>query len=183
MKVAVVLIALGLVGMAFGLKVDEEKAKTDEELGLNSALLPISQVISPAKMDSGDMSAPDMLHRSRRGFRSYFYNYLDEIAMSVCASIPSEGPGLLYAVRRTCGEKSTCKDICTDQKLRHQGPKEVQSLQWACSESLHVYKRQPSLADNYEDYTDSHKLGLAIYRHYSCTIGGCGPNYCCCRAA
>merc|ERR550534_3300652 len=67
-------------------------------------------------MDSGDMSAPDMLHRSRRGFRSYFYNYLDEIAMSVCASIPSEGPGLLYAVRRTCGEKSTCKDICTDQK-------------------------------------------------------------------
>merc|ERR1719354_1274496 len=57
-------------------------------------------------MDSGDMSAPDMLHRSRRGFRSYFYNYLDEIAMSVCASIPSEGPGLLYAVRRTCGEKS-----------------------------------------------------------------------------
>merc|ERR550534_1509880 len=67
-------------------------------------------------MDSGDMSAPDMLHRSRRGFRSYFYNYLDEIAMSVCASIPSEGPGLLYAVRRTCGEKSTCKDICNDQK-------------------------------------------------------------------
>ena len=59
--------------------------------------------------------------RFRRGFRSYFYNYLDEIAMSICASIPSEGPGLLYAVRRTCGEKSTCKDICMDPKLRKQG--------------------------------------------------------------
>ena len=41
--------------------------------------------------------------------------------MSICASIPSEGPGLMYAVRRTCGEKSTCKDICTDAKLRKQG--------------------------------------------------------------
>ena len=61
------------------------------------------------------------MRRVRRGFRSYFYNYLDEIAMSICASIPSEGPGLLYAVRRTCGEKATCKDICTDPKLRKQG--------------------------------------------------------------
>jgi len=155
--------------------------KTDEQLGIDGASLPVSQVISPQRAEESD--GRTTLKRNRRGFRSYFYNYLDEIAMSVCASIPSEGPGLLYAVRRTCGEKSTCKDICTDQKLRHQGPKEVQSLQWACSESLHVYKRQPSLADNYEDYTDSHKLGLAIYRHYSCTIGGCGPNYCCCRAA
>ena len=41
--------------------------------------------------------------------------------MSICASIPSEGPGLMYAVRRTCGEKATCKDICTDAKLRKQG--------------------------------------------------------------
>lgn len=63
----------------------------------------------------------DKLKRSRRGFRSYFYNYLDEIAMSICASIPGEGPGLLYAVRRTCGEKSTCKDICSDPKLKKQG--------------------------------------------------------------
>ena len=38
--------------------------------------------------------------RVRRGFRSYFYNYLDEIAMATCAAIPSNGPGLIYAVRR-----------------------------------------------------------------------------------
>lgn len=183
-RIFLVLCLVGLLGMAFTEEQKEKKEETDEQLGLDDAVLPISQVISTGKVEtSEDVFNTDMLKRTRRGFRSYFYNYLDEIAMSVCASIPSEGPGLLYAVRRTCGEKSTCKDICTDQKLRHQGPKEVQSLQWACSESLHVYKRQPSLADNYEDYTDSHKLGLAIYRHYSCTIGGCGPNYCCCRAA
>jgi len=153
----------------------------DFSAGLVPSQLPLKQVVTSE--GEGDRHGEEALTRFRRGFRSYFYNYLDEIAMSICASIPSEGPGLMYAVRRTCGEKATCKDICTDAKLRKQGPKEVQSLQWTCSESLHVYKRQPALADNYEDYTDSHKLGLAIYRHYSCTIGGCGPNYCCCRAS
>ncbi|XP_027044420.1 uncharacterized protein LOC113672341 [Pocillopora damicornis] len=120
--------------------------------------------------------------RVRRGFRSYFYNYLDEIAMATCAAIPSNGPGLIYAVRRTCGEKPDCKHICTDKKLREQGPKEVHNLTWDCTESLHVYKRQPALADNYDEYTDSHKLGLAVFRHHSCTVADCGPNYCCCRA-
>lgn len=178
MKVGVALLLLvGIVAAAEN-KQDDNVA----EYGFSQARLPSTQ-IDPAKIRRELTPRPDELKRYRRGFRSYFYNYLDEIAMSICASIPSEGPGLLYAVRRTCGEKATCKDICTDPKLRKQGPKEVQSLQWGCSESLHVYKRQPSLADNYEDYTDSHKLGLAIYRHYSCTIGGCGPNYCCCRAA
>jgi len=161
----------------------EENAKEKREL--NPEQLPLSQIFTK-KVESETSKPSDKkenLQRSRRGYRSYFYNYLDEIAMSICAALPSEGPGLIYAVRRTCGEKPTCKDICTDHALRKQGPKEVQSLQWACQESLHVYKRQPSLADNYEEYTDSHKLGLAIYRHYSCTIGGCGPNYCCCRAS
>ena len=104
--------------------------------------------------------------------------------MGICASIPAEGPGLNYAVRRTCGEHEefTCKQICTDAKLIQQSPTEVQKLTWTCAESLHVYKRQPALADNYEEYTDSNKLGLAVYRHNSCGVGKCGPNYCCCRA-
>ena len=89
-------------------------------LALRADDLPISQ-IHPDLIAEEPVESPDQLHRSRRGFRSYFYNYLDEIAMSICASIPSEGPGLLYAVRRTCGEKATCKDICTDVKLRKQG--------------------------------------------------------------
>jgi len=163
----------------------EEDAR--ERRDLDPEKLPVSQIfinsIRSKTSSSSQDSGAESLKRSRRGYRAYFYNYLDEIAMSICAALPSEGPGLIYAVRRTCGEKPTCKDICTDHALRKQGPHEVQGLNWACSESLHVYKRQPSLADNYEEYTDSHKLGLAIYRHYSCTIGGCGPNYCCCRAS
>ena len=88
--------------------------------GLIPSQLPIKQVLSTdAAASSHDEG--ETLTRFRRGFRSYFYNYLDEIAMSICASIPSEGPGLMYAVRRTCGEKATCKDICTDSKLRKQG--------------------------------------------------------------
>jgi hypothetical protein len=173
MKYLVVLCVL-LCGVVYGEDIKEKR-------GLDPENLPLSAHFT--KQIESKTSSVDNLKRSRRGYRSYFYNYLDEIAMSICAALPSEGPGLIYAVRRTCGEKATCKDICTDHALKKQGPKEVQSLQWACQESLHVYKRQPSLADNYEEYTDSHKLGLAIYRHYSCTIGGCGPNYCCCRAS
>lgn len=182
--------ATGVIGFKTSIltnssQIDEITRDTNENDAFAAALIPSELPLRQVVTGETDKTEQDQAEhmRFRRGFRSYFYNYLDEIAMSICASIPSEGPGLLYAVRRTCGEKATCKEICTDPKLRKQGPKEVQNLQWACAESLHVYKRQPALADNYEDYTDSHKLGLAIYRHYSCTIGGCGPNYCCCRAA
>ena len=37
--------------------------------------------------------------RVRRSFRSYFYNFLGEIAMATCAALPSSAPGLIYAVR------------------------------------------------------------------------------------
>ena len=83
---------------------------------------------------------------------------------------------------RTCGEKPDCKHICTEESLHQQAPSEIRNLTWDCIESLHVYKRQPALADNYDEDTDPHKLGLAVFRHYSCTVSGCGPNYCCCRA-
>lgn len=86
-------------------------------IALNPAQLPLS-VVFASKTASETSSA---LKRSRRGYRAYYYNYLDEIAMSICAALPSEGPGLIYAVRRTCGEKPTCKDICTDHQLRKQG--------------------------------------------------------------
>ena len=102
-------------------------------LELNPAELPLSQVVAPAK---SDVTSTSDLRRVRRGFRSYFYNYLDEIAMSICASIPSEGPGLLYAVRRTCGEKATCKDICTDPKLRKQG----KSLAILYTAGIYIFK-------------------------------------------
>ena len=52
-----------------------------------------------ARLRSWHFLSPDHV-RVRRGFRSYFYNYLDEIAMATCAAIPSNGPGVVYAVRR-----------------------------------------------------------------------------------
>ena len=90
-------------------------------LGLKQTELPVSQLFKR----SIDDEETDSLKRSRRGFRSYFYNYLDEIAMSICSAIPSEGPGLIYAVRRTCGEKMTCRDICKDKSLMKQGITEL----------------------------------------------------------
>lgn len=94
-------------------------------IDLDPEKLPVSQIfinsIRSKTSSSSQDSGAETLKRSRRGYRAYFYNYLDEIAMSICAALPSEGPGLIYAVRRTCGEKPTCKDICTDHALRKQG--------------------------------------------------------------
>jgi len=118
--------------------------------------------------------------RVKRAYQSYYYNYLDEMAMSICAAI-QQYVGQIYAVRRTPGEASTCKDICTNDELRDQAANEWKSKQWGCSESLHVYKGSKVLAENHDSDTDSHKLGLAVYRYQSCTLAGAGPNYCCCN--
>ena len=56
-----------------------------------------------------------------RGFRSFYRNYLDEMAMSVCASIPTDGPGYIYAVRRKCGESYNCQTICDGSRFRNTG--------------------------------------------------------------
>ena len=54
-------------------------------------------------------------------FHSYFYTYFDELAHSLCASLHNQGPGISYTVPRKCGEKATCKDLCTDPKLKQHG--------------------------------------------------------------
>ena len=64
---------------------------------------------------------PEDEKRYRRGFRGYYYNYLDEMAMSICASVPTHTSGTIFAVRRTCGEKATCKSICENPSLRKNG--------------------------------------------------------------
>ena len=58
--------------------------------------------------------------RVKRAYQAYYYNYLDEMAMSICAAV-QQYAGQIYAVRRTPGEASTCKDICTNDELRNQG--------------------------------------------------------------
>jgi len=118
----------------------------------------------------------------KRGFRSYFYNYLDEMAMSICAGVPSRSGGYILAIRRTCSGSLTCKKLCTASFLfTHNKQDWIKSKKWTCLESLHVYKSRPVLSDNFVGYTDSYKLGLQVYRYHTCGQSGCGPNYCCCQ--
>ncbi|XP_028405433.1 uncharacterized protein LOC114527920 [Dendronephthya gigantea] len=121
--------------------------------------------------------------RAKRGFKSYFENYLDEMATSACVAMGSTG-SLYFAVRRTCTSSNTqnCHSLCTSHQVRKEAqiwnPNKL--LNSKCVESLHVYKGRPSLADNKNADTDVNKVGLAIYRYHSCHSSSCGPNYCCC---
>ena len=45
-----------------------------------------------------------------QGLRSYFNNYYDEIATSICSAL-SRG-NHVAAVRRTCGNGASCVDVC-----------------------------------------------------------------------
>jgi hypothetical protein len=84
--------------------------------------------------------------------------------MGLCASIPAEGPGLNYAMRRTCGKHEYSRAI---KYVRTEA-----LYSWTCVEFLHVFKRHPALADNYEEYTDSNKLGLVVYTGIIHTVLG-----------
>ena len=58
--------------------------------------------------------------RIKRSFRSYFDNYLDEMATSACVAIGNDA-GLYFAVRRACGSYGpSCNDICTSHTIRKQ---------------------------------------------------------------
>ena len=124
---------------------------------------------------------PKVNQRTKRGFKSYFENYLDEMANSACVAMGTKG-GLYFAVRRECKAGPSCYSICTSNTIRKQGQiwDKNKLLDTECVESLHVYKQRPSLADNKDQDTDVNKVGLAIYRYKTCHTTGCGPNYCCC---
>lgn len=57
--------------------------------------------------------------RKKRSFKSYFENYLDEMATSACVAMGSKG-GLYFAVRRKCGTFASCKEICKSTTIRRQ---------------------------------------------------------------
>ncbi|XP_046859485.1 uncharacterized protein LOC124452900 [Xenia sp. Carnegie-2017] len=116
--------------------------------------------------------------RNKRSFKSYFENYLDEMATSACAGMAKK-TGVYMGVRRACTSGATCKRICQSLKLLGRLPGGTRNSD--CVESFHVYERQPSLADSKLSDTDVNKIGQAIYRYKSCYANGCGPNYCCCR--
>ncbi|XP_048585882.1 uncharacterized protein LOC116620150 isoform X1 [Nematostella vectensis] len=110
---------------------------------------------------------------------SLYYNYYDEIATSVCSSVPNRS-GMRFAVRRKCPSTSTCQQICTGAKVTAQ-------LQWSwtkhmtfdCIESLHIYKNRPVLSP--DSNADTGKIGLLVWRYHTCNRASCGPNYCCCQ--
>ncbi|XP_031571514.1 uncharacterized protein LOC116305687 [Actinia tenebrosa] len=119
----------------------------------------------------------------KRGFSSYYRNYYDEIAMSVCASMPMRGGGYIFPVRRACSStnKQTCSQLCASAGVRKQLTAGSSSYIFECLESLHIYKGRPQLAANPGGNTDVGRIGLIVYRYHSCSGSSCGPNYCCCR--
>ena len=49
------------------------------------------------------------------------HNDEDIIAQATCGGL-CEDQGRIYAVRKTCGGKVTCNDICTSNELKAQDP-------------------------------------------------------------
>jgi len=86
------------------------------------------------------------------------------LAQSTCTAINPRG-GWTWAVRRTCGSRTTCAALCASKRPHIRFPIEAFN-------SLHVYGNKESSGVD--------QLGLKTYR-YNGAGGGCGPNYCCCR--
>ncbi len=59
--------------------------------------------------------------RKKRSFHSYFENYLDEMATSVCTSLAKAG-GYTFTVRRACVLGPSCHHICTSATIKKQLP-------------------------------------------------------------
>ena len=80
-------------------------------------------------------------------------------AVCTAAQLSAGGTGQTAAVRRQCGGKLNCEQICKGIKKQ-------------CIESIHMYGNDAA--------DDVHKKGMFTHLYGSCTSGGCGPNYCCC---
>jgi len=87
------------------------------------------------------------------------------LAQATCVSLNTAG-AWTYAVRRECGSGPDCTATCAALT-------ESQGGRLSAFNSLHLYGDLESNTDN--------KLGLKTYK-YNGVGGGCGPNYCCCRA-
>ncbi|XP_031575366.1 uncharacterized protein LOC116308971 isoform X2 [Actinia tenebrosa] len=141
-------------------------------------LLSVVHFSSAKPLEHEDSDIP-----AKRGYGSYYSNsYFDQIAMSVCASLPSPAAKrIIFPVRRRCPSKDSCDQICKSRTVI------AQLYPWAngsphCMESLHLYKGRPQLAPNPGSTNiDVNRVGLVIKRYHSCHVTECGPNYCCCR--
>jgi len=99
---------------------------------------------------------------------------LDMIAQSTCGGL-NKKEGFIYAVRRPCPGSETCEQICQSEELKAQDP-QIKAKTGRCQSAIHVYSGRPPITGN-------KRLGPKIYLYSTCRLGGCGPNYCCCRFA
>ncbi|XP_052772734.1 uncharacterized protein LOC128211742 [Mya arenaria] len=92
------------------------------------------------------------------------YDYRDQMAQATCTALLDTSSAHVYAVRRTCSSLTVpCADVCS-------------SLSLTCFNSLHVYSPHTWLPWGVTGQKTSF-----MYRYNACG-GGCGPNFCCCRA-
>ncbi|XP_053374503.1 uncharacterized protein LOC123532088 [Mercenaria mercenaria] len=83
--------------------------------------------------------------------------YKVKIAQATCTGILYGTANYVSAVTRQCKStaETTCETVCTD-------------LGKTCFNSLHLYDRKTG------------SVSLKTYKYNSCTVAGCGPNFCCC---
>lgn len=101
------------------------------------------------------------------------------LAQATCTALaPQSHHSVNFAVGRRCveKEKANCNQICKEslKKSVHAGAADPSKL--ACFDSIHVYGTSASGSPADEN----NALGLKTSRYNSCTIDGCGPNFCCC---
>ena len=105
------------------------------------------------------------------------------IAQSACEGLASNRnlPGWVYGVQRVCSgsNRETCVQLCSSNILRGQDPQTAHRT-WSTIGAFHVYGGRPSSGPGTRNAPHQ---GLKVY--YSPTLhryGGCGANWCCCRA-
>ncbi|XP_053374504.1 uncharacterized protein LOC128547012 [Mercenaria mercenaria] len=90
------------------------------------------------------------------------HEYKAKIAQATCTGILYGTANYVSAVTRQCTSTAeTCETVCTD-------------LGKTCFNSLHLYDRKP------KEVFETGSVSLKTYKYNSCTVVGCGPNFCCC---
>ena len=103
----------------------------------------------------------------------------DIIAQATCSAyVQLNTHGWMYAVRRDCSNSTpTCDQICANKYLHVQDAQTAQRTIRTCAGAVHVYLGRPATGSG-----NTPKLGLkTLFEGFEKCIGGCGPNYCCCK--
>eukprot|EP00730_Choanoeca_flexa_P008310 TRINITY_DN12475_c0_g4_i2.p1 TRINITY_DN12475_c0_g4~~TRINITY_DN12475_c0_g4_i2.p1 ORF type:complete len:470 (+),score=77.55 TRINITY_DN12475_c0_g4_i2:121-1410(+) len=105
----------------------------------------------------------------------------EEMAQAACAGLPrAPKSSWMLAVRRACTSAApACPEVCASQLVKDQDG-QTRGYTWTAYDSLHVYGRihkDPAPDTSISSVKLSYKMFI-----YGGAGGGCGPNFCCCRA-